>query len=422
MSTKVINISSITLKEDEIRLLMLGMSFTPTPTSDMHDLERDLYELSRKLRLTYHFRNSKYIDSSIIKLKSDFCPKRNEDHELETICSKLERLNISTRNIRDNIRNERAGLSSLIERVNSGEIVIKPADKRSIVVIMDSNYYYDMCIRHLHDTNYYKQVDKDPSVIIHTKVIEFANNYQKMLTKQEYNYLVSSKYELSNIYMLPKLHKSRRIDEIITFRQEEYIHITDEEIILEGRPICSGPSYYTRGISLMIHQILFPCIGLIDHIAKDTFDFKNRIEKNCTEEDTVLCTWDIKALYNNIRHELFLESVEYWARKFQHHLPLMKRFSLSFILEGLRIILLYNYVKFDKKILLQTKGVAMGAPAAVVGSNLVVAYLEVQIFARLPDIFPLDFVDFFIRNYFRFLDDLFHKWLSYSNIEQFGTI
>ena len=64
----------------------------------------------------------------------------------------------------------------------------------------------------------------------------------------------------------------------------------------------------------------------------------------------------------------------------------------------------------------------MGAPAAVVGSNLVVAYLEVRLFTRLPDLFPANFVDFFIRNYFRFLDDLFHKWLLQFDIEQFESI
>ena len=40
-------------------------------------------------------------------------------------------------------------------------------------------------------------------------------------------------------------------------------------------------------------------------------------------------------------------------------------------------------------------------------------------FAILPQIYPKDFVDFFIRNYFRFLDDVFHKWLIQFNIQDF---
>ena len=48
----------------------------------------------------------------------------------------------------------------------------------------------------------------------------------------------------------------------------------------------------------------------------------------------------------------------------------------------------------------------MGTIFAVVGSNLTVAYFEEKMFAILPQIYPKDF---FIRNYFRFLVDVFHK-------------
>ena len=46
---------------------------------------------------------------------------------------------------------------------------------------------------------------------------------------------------------------------------------------------------------------------------------------------------------------------------------------------------------------------------AVIGSNLVTAYEETKMFALLPQLYPRDFVDFFIRNYFRFLYDTIHK-------------
>ena len=53
----------------------------------------------------------------------------------------------------------------------------------------------------------------------------------------------------------------------------------------------------------------------------------------------------------------------------------------------------------------------MGTIFPVVGSNLTVACSEEKMFAILPQIYPKDFVDFFIRNYFRFLDDVFYTWL-----------
>ena len=49
-------------------------------------------------------------------------------------------------------------------------------------------------------------------------------------------------------------------------------------------------------------------------------------------------------------------------------------------------------------------------------------YFEERMFAILPQIYPKDFVDFFIRNYLRFLDDIFHKWLMQFNIQDFYKI
>ena len=40
-------------------------------------------------------------------------------------------------------------------------------------------------------------------------------------------------------------------------------------------------------------------------------------------------------------------------------------------------------------------------------------------FALLPHIYPRDFVDYFVRNYVRFLDDIFHTWLINFDIEPF---
>ena len=63
----------------------------------------------------------------------------------------------------------------------------------------------------------------------------------------------------------------------------------------------------------------------------------------------------------------------------------------------------------------------MGTIFAVAGSNLTVAYFEEKMFAILPQIYPKDFVDFFISNYFQFLD-VFHKWLIQFNIQDFYKI
>ena len=61
----------------------------------------------------------------------------------------------------------------------------------------------------------------------------------------------------------------------------------------------------------------------------------------------------------------------------------------------------------------------MGTNFSVVGSNLTVPYFEVKMFTFLPQIYPRDFVNYIVRNYFRFLDDTFNTWLINFDIEPF---
>ena len=76
-------------------------------------------------------------------------------------------------------------------------------------------------------------------------------------------------------------------------------------------------------------------------------------------------------------------AVEYWNEKLQNHLPLLWRFNKQFILEGLSIILEFSYFYINGIYIHQIKGTAMRTKFSVVGSNLVVAYEEVQMFALL---------------------------------------
>ena len=78
----------------------------------------------------------------------------------------------------------------------------------------------------------------------------------------------------------------------------------------------------------------------------------------------------------------------------------LRRFTKPFILEGLSIVIEFNYFCINNYFYHQIKGTAKETIFVVVGSNLTVAYFEETTFAILPQIYPKDFVDFFIRNYF----------------------
>ena len=169
-STKILNSSNVPLTQDEIDILKLGLSFTPTPKQNID------------LRLTYIYRNSNTVDESIVKLESTYTPKANKNADLENICKELEHTKVS-------LFKRRKGLASLIRKIENKEITSKPADKGLIIVIMSPDYYWNICQYHISDATYYRILnDTDPSNIVQKRVPQFANKYKSMLTLKEYNY------------------------------------------------------------------------------------------------------------------------------------------------------------------------------------------------------------------------------------------
>ena len=53
---------------------------------------------------------------------------------------------------------------------------------------------------------------------------------------------------------------------------------------------------------------------MVSHVAKYSFNFKNRVDKHCPN-GTTLSTCDIKSLYTKIRHDLVYTAIEYWTEK-----------------------------------------------------------------------------------------------------------
>ena len=63
--------------------------------------------------------------------------------------------------------NLRKGLELLLEKINTNKIIIKPADKGSIIVVMTPKHYWNMCYRHLSDTTFHNNLDNnDPPTLV----------------------------------------------------------------------------------------------------------------------------------------------------------------------------------------------------------------------------------------------------------------
>ena len=406
----------------EAELLIRGMSFVPTPrNSNLFELNNDLFDFTRKVRLRYHFRDNNEEDPSVVKLQSTYTPPANEDIELERIIHDVSRTRVQ--NVKPKHRNmssrSTTALKTLTEKVNEGTVIIKSADKGDVTVVMSPEYYYQMCMKELNKKKFYRNLGKtDPSTNVITDVKNFANHYRSILTPKEYNFLTKKNYSMAHIYMLPKLHKSETINSRL--KGSEYIHLPDFSEPIEGRPIVGGPDFYTSGISQMIDIILKPILSHIPHILRDSFDFVERCN-HAVPDETLLGTADIKALYTNLSKELVFTAIKYWVNRYVALIPILQRFGLQFILDGLEIILNHNYFLFDNEFFQQIHGFAMGTKAARNCADLSVAYKEVIMFDTLPQFYPQDIVKHIIETYFRYIDDVFYEWIKQFDVRPFQS-
>ena len=154
---------------------------------------------------------------------------------------------------------------------------------------MSPEFYLNMCESHFQNEEYYECIqDNDPSPLLKNKIITYAKRYKNLLTENEYKTLTQKTYKISNFYMLPKLHKSKELNDIIKTKNSEYINV-DKILTIEGRPIVAGPCYHTSVVSQIFNVIMEPTLSFIKHILKDYFDFIDWIDTQSTV-NTILST------------------------------------------------------------------------------------------------------------------------------------
>ena len=81
---KVINLSSTCLTDTQVRVLSKGLKFTPTPRRNTIEMEKDIHNFTRKLRLTEYFADENDItfDEQTEPLKVPFTPLEIETKRL----------------------------------------------------------------------------------------------------------------------------------------------------------------------------------------------------------------------------------------------------------------------------------------------------------------------------------------------------
>ena len=264
---------------------------------------------------------------------------------------------------------------------NNDDIIIKPADKGSAVVILNKDDYINEGLRQLGDRKFYVETDENLTES-HAQIIEdYVNNLvtSKELSPKAAEYLTTQNSRTPEFYMLPKIHKGKNPP--------------------TGRPIISGNGSPTERISQLVDHFLQPLIPKIKSYIKDTTHFLQILKDLGTiPEDSILVTLDVSSLYTNIPTVEGLRAAAKLLAKHRNGGTEPRNHNL---IRMMKYVITLNNFRFNGKDYLQIGGTAMGTKCAPGYANCFMGDWEEKHVYTYP-LQPLLWK--------RFIDDIFMIW------------
>ena len=263
---------------------------------------------------------------------------------------------------------------------NHPDIIIKPADKGSAIVIQDKHNYVTEGERQLHNEQFYVETEIDLTGEVIHRVNLYVNNVLQrgQISQNTSKYLTTDIDRTQQFYLLPKIHKD--------------IQNTP------GRPIVSGSGGPTEKISQFGDHFTGPLVPLSRSYTRDSTHMINILNNFKILPDMLLCTLDITSLYTNIPHNEGTQAIkEFLAiHRDTNALP-----HNSYIIELLQVVLTNTYFDFNGRHYHQKSGTAMGTKLAPSYANLFMTKFEqvhVYTYHLQPTLWK------------RFIDDIFLIW------------
>ena len=289
LSKNVLNLSNQILTESEIRVLDKGLNFVLTPEKlDHYQIKKDLECLGRNIKLKIYYKcepTPEISEKPAFKVPPNWTPSIR-DAQLELYLSEIEdillNINASSKSYQNLTKDEREGLHSLMY---DDQIIIKPADKGSAVVVWSKDDYLLEASNQLSDTSVYQKNEGDLLKKVNNEVKSVLRDMfnRKEINNKVRDYLIMKKPQLGRFYLLPKIHK--RTPNV------------------PGRPVISNNGRATENISTFLDFHLKNIVSTIPHTLEDTRDFLQRLNQiSDIPENTLLVSFDVVGLYPHIPH------------------------------------------------------------------------------------------------------------------------
>ena len=356
------------------RLLNRGLNFAILPLK--MDLTQILVDFKRFERSTiwhevWFGHENKTYEPPIFKTKKTNFPKKHtvpEGLKMFLHGVKSEILDPRNRNTEKcNLPvDELQALKELIKLQKERVIIIKPCDKGAGIILLDFNEYMKSCYEQLNSRlNYengeskaYYQKVEDWELLKAKKEINNLLNEgleRNIISKNEYDAMNPEDKNPGKYYQIFKIHK-----------EHEPMKAPPPRSIISGSSSIS--EYCGKYVEYHIKHISQKHATFIE----DTPDWLRVIEKiNMGPElpsNSILVTWDVKALFTNILTKEGLESLKNALEKREN-----QEIPTDFLLKMMELILNHNLFSFNGHIFRQEIGSAMGSPPIPAYANIFMA-------------------------------------------------
>ena len=245
------------------------------------------------------------------------------------------------------------------------DIVVTKPDKGSGIVVMDkSEYLRLLSAASIDDTTKFSRVnDKRPNLRgrppkhyhpLLQKEKDVHSILHRILPQEIATSLSPKSSRLAHLYGLPKTHKAN----------------------LSMRPILSATGTYIFNLAKWLEEKLKP-LSVNEYTITDVFDFADEIRSSPMNEEDILVSYDVTALFTNVP---LSETIDILVDKAFTDDWFNQTYDLNLEKEELTQLLevatTNQLLQFDGQLYEQTDGVAMGSPLGPLMANVFMCHLE----------------------------------------------
>jgi hypothetical protein len=337
----------VVLDRDSRQKLSLNGKFVLHAQRDNRLLPTAMKTLRRTIRIKWFFRDKPdrpYREK--FRTKSDWEPPK-ATLRIELAIDRVERALLSQASLLPSRSYQlNPEISPLCKYLRESKYLVKITDKNLGLSVVTKDWYLEQCHKHLNDEDSYLQLEHCPYEDLDK---QFRELLQHQWDKEIRGFLLQTTSSLPRFHVIPKVHKNP----------------------WATRPIVPSHSWITSRASEVLDYFLQKHTRTLETVLDSTRSFISKIRRIKTDEDCILVTGDVKAMYTSIP----LKGAKFVT---EQALQSVDREMCSY--GGLRAIMNFvldnNYFLFQGRLYQQKNGIAMGTACAPAVANLYAGFYE----------------------------------------------